>query len=1037
VIGPLLECSGSVRVEGQITGASVELFMTGHAATIGGGTAGWSDQDYPLNAGVTLTPGHTVQARQSLDGETSPLGPGISVQKRPPSIGPLAFQSHLYQCGRCAWLVGAVPGAKVDLTVGGSPRGSGISPDGNARIGLSQQLGFGQILTAQQAACGMTGPTTNGPPPDPVPAGPKGGLPSPILPGPLKQCDPAVLVTGVFEGATVTITRSAGATESACFDATGLWFILNTPLTLNEMVTAQQDFPRCEVFGTPTAPIKVGDIRPIPPPLVVPPLCANQTSVTISNYKPGALIEIFQTGTSLGRGQAPDQTSFDFPVPALIGGDVVTATQTLCGIASVPSNAVPVDKAPAAMPTPHISGPLFECASIVRVQNLHVGARVYVFSTLLGAEIGDQQAFSPTVDVQVAPLLIAGDHIFAVQVGCGLTSHRSAPPQLVHKEPALNAPQVVAPLNDCMTAVPVTQVVPGALVDIYVNNGWRGSAAAGGTTIDVPISGRLQVGDFVTARQRLCEGVSEFGKRIGVVASTAKDWPLYHHDPQHTGLVACSDLTSATVGGLTLAYPAISLEGHAISVPAIVQGKVYVGSSLLDTGGPGGGTLYRIDLASGGIEQQFSFVTAPGQGSGQGETGIACTPAVVGGRAFFSALDGNIRCVDATTFAPVWTTDLRHPTPAQNQPANNPLAETWSSPLVVNGRVYVGAGEGEKGALGFVYCLDASSGAVIWLFCTNQFVANADNKPNVVPSTALVGGTIPAGCVGFTVGPAPLSNGASVWSSCAYHPALNRIYFGTGNPNPDSPLPNTPYSSGIVALDAGNGDLKGFFQSAPGDSYRPADSDVDVPAPPTVYSTPGQDVVAIAGKNGAAVLLDPATLKVLARRQLLPKDGAGNALPNVDTHAGGDTENKSGVFACATIDPARGHIYFGLGGYEGVDAPTTPFMRACDWRTLVDAWPTVVGADTVTRYSTAHPPMYMTSQAGLSSPVVVNDVVLISTGAPGLTPGLYAFSSADGVPLWSAPGLPAGTNNPYSLGPAVYGNFVVIGAGSELLVYRL
>ena len=196
-------------------------------------------------------------------------------------------------------------------------------------------------------------------------------------------------------------------------------------------------------------------------------------------------------------------------------------------------------------------------------------------------------------------------------------------------------------------------------------------------------------------------------------------------------------------------------------------------------------------------------------------------------------------------------------------------------------------------------------------------------------------------------------------------------------------------------------------------------------------------LVAIAGKNGAAVLLDPATMNRVAHRQLLPTDGADNPLPNVDVRAGGDTENKSGVFACAAIDPALGHIYFGLGGYDGVDAPTTPFMRSCDWKSLADAWPTVVGADTVSRYSTAHPPMYMNGQAGLSSPVVVNDVVLISTGSPGSTPTLYAFASADGVPLWTAAGMPTSADNPYSLGPAVYGNFVVVGAGSQLLVYKL
>lgn len=1033
VIGPVSECSTSVRVEGQISGATVKLFVTGQAADIGGRVASWSDQVFPLNAGVTLAHGHSVQATQTLAGQTSPLGPGITVQKKPPSVGAIAFQSHLYHCGTCVWLVGAVPGADVTVKVGGSLRGSTVSADGNARIGLNQAIGPNDILTIQQTACGTPGPPLNGPHPDPVPTGAKRVLPAPVMPGPLKQCDPAVLITNVLEGATVTVKRSAAPAESACFDATGLWFLLSKPLMLNETVTAEQAFPRCEITGTATPPVKVGSTAPVAPPVVAEPLCAGQTTVTVSDYQPGAQIEIFQNHVSLGVGQAPEQPSFSFPVAALTGGAVITARQTLCHITSVDSNDVTVDAAPAAMPTPQVPGPLYACSPVVRVENLHVGARVYVFSALLGAEIGDAQASAATVDVPVAPLLIQGDQIHAFQIGCGHTSHNSAP-QLVRHQPALNAPRVDGPLDDCMTAIPVSLVVPGAQVNVYVNNTWRGAATIGAASGSVPISGRLQADhDTVTARQELCGVISAASKPLPVAVSQARNWPMYHHDPQHTGLVSCSDIASWNVGTLAQAYPAIPLNGHVISVPAVVDGKIYVGSSVPGVG-QGGGTLYRIDVATGTVEDQFSFVTPAGQGSEQGETGIGCTPAVTRGNVYFSGLDGKIRCLNAGTFQVVWTTDLRHPDLARNQPVSNPAAETWTSPLVVNGRVYVGAGVGEPdpGAFGFIYCLDAGTGDVIWLFCTNQFTANTDNQPNMVPGST-VGGAIPPGYHGFTVGPEPLSRGASVWSSCAYHAGLNRIFVCTGNPDPDSPLPNTRYSSGIIAVDAGNGTFHGFFQPTQAESYRPDDTDVDFGGSPSLYTQSGQDVVAFAGKNGAAFLLDPATMNKLAFRQLLPTFANGNPIPAVDAHQG-PGENKSGVFGTPAVDPAWGHVYFGLGGYEGVDKPTTPFMRVCYWDsdTLADAWPVVVGADTITRYSTAQPPMYTTTEAGLSSPVVVNDVVFVSTSAPAL----YAFSSANGVPLWTAPGFPQNPGNRFSLGPAVYGDNVVIGAGSEILVYR-
>src|SRR4051794_8541873 len=89
------------------------------------------------------------------------------------------------------------------------------------------------------------------------------------------------------------------------------------------------------------------------------------------------------------------------------------------------------------------------------------------------------------------------------------------------------------------------------------------------------------------------------------------------------------------------------------------------------------------------------------------------------------------------------------PAPAQRRarPAGSPPPEppsvSWSSPLVVDGRVYVGFGERESEAFGFV-CLDAATGQVVWLFCTDHFVAGQDNSPNVSPESA-AGGPLPAG----------------------------------------------------------------------------------------------------------------------------------------------------------------------------------------------------------------------------------------------------------------------------------------------------
>ena len=86
---------------------------------------------------------------------------------------------------------------------------------------------------------------------------------------------------------------------------------------------------------------------------------------------------------------------------------------------------VPVHDAPEKLPKPDIPGPLFECATVVHVENLHPGTRVYVVSAKLG-EIGDAQVYADEADVTVAPLLQSDDEITAYAIGCGLVQAQRA-----------------------------------------------------------------------------------------------------------------------------------------------------------------------------------------------------------------------------------------------------------------------------------------------------------------------------------------------------------------------------------------------------------------------------------------------------------------------------------------------------------------------------------------------------------------------------------------------------------------------------------
>jgi outer membrane protein assembly factor BamB len=277
----------------------------------------------------------------------------------------------------------------------------------------------------------------------------------------------------------------------------------------------------------------------------------------------------------------------------------------------------------------------------------------------------------------------------------------------------------------------------------------------------------------------------------------------------------------------------------------------------------------------------------------------------------------------------------------------------------------------------------------------------------------------------------PPIKGAAVWSSLAYDEVLNRVYVGTGNAEPDSQLPTKAYSNGLICLQADSGEFAGFVQPLPSDSYRPIDTDVDMAGSPTLYNnSAGLRVCGIGGKTGSyfVVRADDVTT-VVARRQLIPYQN-GQPLPNIpDPNNPNVGDADYGIFSAAGVDFGSGRLFVGMGSFGGFDPTSTPFVRALDWTTLEDAWPTQV-VDGIVKYNVGNSPFYTAeSKPAVSSPAVSNGVVLVTT----FLPALYAFNAATGDCLWRDQTNIAG----FPLGPAIYANFVVVTAGSSLFRWQV
>ncbi|HEV7683918.1 MAG TPA: PQQ-binding-like beta-propeller repeat protein [Pyrinomonadaceae bacterium] len=541
-------------------------------------------------------------------------------------------------------------------------------------------------------------------------------------------------------------------------------------------------------------------------------------------------------------------------------------------------------------------------------------------------------------------------------------------------------------------------------------------------------------------------------------------WWMYHGGPDHQGYVSDSTLNSGNINATAFTTLfTLQLGGPILSVPAVVDGFIYVGIANYHLAeGGNGGALHKIDIQTGETVKTFSWNLGnnanniPNLEDAHGFTGMGCTPLVINDRVYFGAFDGKLYCLNQDTLELDWVTDLRNEDLAHNQPITNingvgagyAPAVIWTSPVIsADGtKLYVACGEGENPQLySFVFCLDPITGNVIWIYCTNLYCTGDFNQPNVLPEQAVQVLPPPAG---FSIFPGePIVMGCSVWGAIAYDKDLNRIYCSTGNQQPEPEgnwtggpikpeLPSPGFSNGVLSLDADTGQYKAFFQVPAESNYRVSDFDVDIGSAPVVTNLGGEKVVILTCKNGSFFVLDAKTLELKKWRQLLPYQNDGtwiatvdqhpvdaNALnPHVDNDESNNTpgENFSGPFNTTAVYPGSADsptipplAFIGMGGPNyhnaspGIDFNSTPFMRALDFSspTLADYWPMVPGSDPQKYANASHVDEVNGIFAGMYT----------SAGECGLSSpavvndvvfcsttkvSIYAFRISDGTLLW-------------------------------------
>ncbi len=410
------------------------------------------------------------------------------------------------------------------------------------------------------------------------------------------------------------------------------------------------------------------------------------------------------------------------------------------------------------------------------------------------------------------------------------------------------------------------------------------------------------------------------------------------------------------------------------------------------------------------------------------DAGVCCGQvnrgvAVLGERVFLGTLDAHLLALDSKTGHLLW--DVR----VADYKSGYSLT---AAPLALRDKIIVGVAGGEYGIRGFLDAYDSNTGERLWRFYT-------------VPAPGEPGHETWEGDSWRT-------GSAGTWMTGSYDPALDLIYWGTGNPGPDyngeARRGDNLYSASLLALHASSGKLRWHFQFTPHDTHDWDSNHVPVLIDGDYQGKP-RKLVAVANRNGFFYLLDRQTGEFLLGRQygrqnwakgldsrgrpieipgMSPKPEGAMVYPGVhgatnwnspsyspDTRLMYVAVREEGTIYYRGTPEYKAGSYFSAGGMRGIPGvEPSGFILALDPLTGQRRWEF---------------PLHSPPWAGVLS--TAGGLVFSGTNEGNF----FALDAATGKPLWDFQ-----TGAPVYAGPISYQfegrQYIAVAAGRTLIAFR-